>query len=387
MNTPPLHCHADPGSERIAFVHIGGPKTGSTTIQKALSTHPLPAHHYIQTGNSNHSRMLSLLFGRGNDQMAPYFRRRGWGSAQLETQRKDWLADLSHELETSDQDVIFSAEALCTPMFDEASLEAFRSFLAPHVHTIQVIGYVRSPVSYSQSSFQQRLKGLTPVSLDLSPVRYIKRFQKFDTVFGRENVTLCHYDRGSLARMDGVDGAGGGDVVVDIARKLGVDLVDYRLSESNTSLSLTAVALLYARRKFGREIKPYPEYDADTRALLRALGKLRGGKLVFSPALLAPMLKASARDIAWMEERLGVAINDAPEGPTRDRTGDAQVIASEDDLLAVAQAAEAQLQTVLIEELLHREGGGEREGERARAKGAQKAAHLTDLLRQAVSGR
>ncbi len=342
---------------RTAILHIGGPKTGSATIQKVLSAQPLPEHHYIKTGNANHSPLLALLFGRGNNQSAPYFRRRGWGPERLAAQRRDWQAELSAEMEGTGKHLILSAEIFCAPVFDDASLRALKAFLAPHVRDIRVIGYVRSPVSYCQSSFQQRLKGVNPVSLELAPVHYKKRFQKFDTVFGRENVTLRHYDRNTLAD---------GDVVVDFAQRLGVDLVDYTRTETNTSLSLEAVALLYARQKFGRRIKPYPRYDADTDAFLRILRKLEPGRLSFGPAILEPMLEKCAPDIDWMEQRLGVTIRDYPD------TG-GRVISSEQDLLAVAAKAQERLQVVLIEEILQG------------AKGARATAVLADLLRRTVS--
>ena len=365
---------ARPISQRTAFLHIGGSKTGSATIQKVMFDQPLPDHHYVRTGTvdrydpgdvtPNHSPFLSLLFGRGNNRVAPYFRRRGWTPVQLKTQRKAWLAELTREIEDSDKDLIFSAERLCSPSFDEASLTAFRTFLETHVGTIRVIGYVRSPVSYCQSSFQQRLKGVDPVSLELSPIRYIKRFQKFDTVFGRANVTLCHYNRSTLSD---------GDVVVDFARHLGVSLVDYTRTEINTSLSLEAVAVLYAGQHFGRKIRPSSRYDADTRALLQALRKLDRGKLAFGPAILEPMLKKCAHDIDWMETRLGVVIRDAPE------TG-AQVISSENDLLAVAANAQTRLEAVLTGEILG-------QGQEERRGGAQNVARLMDVLRETVSER
>lgn len=49
-------------SGRTAFIHIGGAKTGSDSIQKTLKYQNLPEHHFIQGDSAYHSSLLSLLF-------------------------------------------------------------------------------------------------------------------------------------------------------------------------------------------------------------------------------------------------------------------------------------------------------------------------------------
>ena len=60
---------------------------------------------------------------------------------------------------------------------------------------MRVIGYVRPPVAFKTSLFQQRVKhGLGAFNIDGIRPKYRKRFRKFDTVFGTGNVTLRKFD-------------------------------------------------------------------------------------------------------------------------------------------------------------------------------------------------
>lgn len=345
--------------DRTAFLHIGGPKTGSTAIQKALMGRKFADHHYIGVSSANHSPLLSLLFARDPAKSAPFFRRQGWDRAEMDRQKADWRAGLEQELAGTGKDPVFSAEIFCAPIFDKASLIDLRAFLQRYVSRIQVIGYVRSPVSHLQSAFQQRLKGDRPVSLDLAPVHYRKRFEKFEQVFGRENVQLAHYDRTTLE---------GGDVVLDFASRAGIELEGYERVETNTTLSLQAISVLYAQKKLGKRFTSYPGFDRDTIAFLQALGGLGDDRLRFGARLLEPVLDKGRADSDWIEERLGVTIVDAPD------EGDG-VISCEQDLLDVADRTFARLGEVLIGEII----GG--------AEGPVAVARLAEALRGVVSAR
>ena len=344
---------------RTAIIHIGGPKTGSTSIQKVMKHQALENHHYIQVGPTSHSLLLSLIFWHDKKKRAPFVRREGWTRKQMDQKRAEWLTQLEQEIEATDKHIIFSSEALWGPTYDDQALTALRDFLARHVTDFRIIGYIRSPVSYLQSLFEQRQRSDRKGNMKLDPIYYRARFEKFDRVFGRDNVDFIHYDRDKMV---------GRDVVLDFAHRIGVELHGYDGAEKNTALSLQATSVRYAQKKLGRDIPPYKNHGRDTRALLRALGKLGRDRVRFGADLIDPVLAKCQDDIDWMERRLGQPIRDAP-------VRDARVISSEADLLTEAAGQIEDLKALLIETIVRD------------ATGARAVARLADALRDAVSAR
>lgn len=347
---------------RTAILHVGMGKTGSTSIQYSLDAADLPLHHYVRTGGSNHSDVFIALFGPDNHRRNLFQIREGRSDAALREQQTEWRRALKAELrDTRKPAVIFSAEALAMPNADAGAVAALRDILAPHFDRFQVIGYVRPPISYLQSSFQQRVKCGEWSRLTLTPLAYRSRFEKFDRLFGRENVTLVKFDRATLA---------GGDVVLDFTRRIGVALRPDQVISRNETLSLEVMALLFARNCHCPSHMGHPEYSADILRLLDALAGIGTRRLRFSPALVQPHLDAAAEDLDWIEDRLGVPLRDLPE------TG-SDVVGSAEDLLAVAAG---QIGAVLA--LLPQDA---RAALHTIDDPVIRAARATDLLRTALS--
>jgi hypothetical protein len=99
-------------------------------------------------------------------------------------------------------------------------------------------------------------------------------------------------------------------VVQDFATHLGATLEDGDVQRVNESISMQALALLYAYRKYGEGYGVGRQAVSENNALIRKLAELKGHKLRFSPDLVRPVLKANRADIAWMEERLGRPFNE-----------------------------------------------------------------------------
>jgi len=96
----------------------------------------------------------------------------------------------------------------------EKGLIAMAEYLREHSgEDVRVIAYVRPPRSFMSSWFQQKSRGtirnfmIDPDARRWQTVpnaywpRYRVRFEKFDTIFGRENVTLKPFQR---ERLEGV---------------------------------------------------------------------------------------------------------------------------------------------------------------------------------------
>ena len=68
----------------------------------------------------------------------------------------------------------------------------------------RVVAYVKRPISFMQSAFQQRIKTnlrRLDVASGLWP-KYRDRLEKMDEIFGRENVDLHVFDSSTLIKGD-----------------------------------------------------------------------------------------------------------------------------------------------------------------------------------------
>jgi len=95
-----------------------------------------------------------------------------------------------------------------------------------------------------QSMFQEGVRnGRAVFNPRLLWPRYRHRIGRLDRIFGRENVTLRKFDPKTLKN---------GSVVDDLAEFAGIALPPGSAGNTNKSLSLEALALLFVQRKFGR---------------------------------------------------------------------------------------------------------------------------------------
>ncbi len=317
------------------ILHAGMNKTGSSSIQQTFANQRFPEVDYVNWRSHNHSGMVSLLFESAPENSFN-FRDKGRDRAYLLAERDEWTKKLAAQLEAGkDRCFLLSAELISSPLSD--AVPTMADFFARFTDDIRVIAYVRPPISFMQSAFQQRVRGgqaqkLRPAGLWPD---YRKRFEKLDTAFGRERVTLKKFTPDAL--LDG-------DVVHDFAREIGVTLDPTTAVRTNVAVSLEALALLFAQRKLGdgyvRGIKGAAKGN---RRFLAALENVGTQKFAFAPSLTAPTVKRFRDDLQWMEARLGEPLLDTP------RTGTVRQIASEEDLLAVAEENQDKVEKLLID--------------------------------------
>lgn len=306
-----------------AVVHIGMHKTGSSSIQAAYSGDQLGNVVYLDLPSANHSGFPFALLSKYPHRRARYIRD-GYDKQEIARRqaecRSEFVRKMSDVFNCCEK-VIISGEVLSPPrQIGQEEIEYLKEILGKYCKRVRIIGYVRPPVSFMQSAFQQRLKaGARGLDVGALYPHYRARFEKFDKVFGRQNVELVPFHRDALH---------GGDVVKDFGYRIGVEVGDSRRIQANQSLSLEATALLFVARQFGPKgsYKGFARDESERITLLSRIGKER---LAFAPSLVAPILDKNRNDIEWMTQRLGTSIVDAP--PTSGRT-----IASEADLIEIA---------------------------------------------------
>jgi hypothetical protein len=294
-------------------LHIGMHKTGTTSIQAAFFRNTtLQGAHYAALGKSNASVPLQALFLEDASRR-PQFVMRGKGPAQIAADRKLYEQRLDAALGHEHPTVLISGEGLATA-FSVADLEALRDRLLQQRSSVQVVAYVRDAQGYMESAFQQRLReGRAKSELASCRPRYRERFEKFDQVFGRDNVSLWKFDPATFAQRC---------VVRDFCQRMGLTIDESTIVRANEGYSAEAASLYYLYRRFADTGELGPGVLRGNQVLSQVLAGWGQRKLRFSPQSLAPLLAKQAADIAWMEARLGESVSAPRQSGADDMAGE-----------------------------------------------------------------
>ena len=287
------------------ILHVGMPKTGSTSIQDSLF-HGLsdPGFRYLCHDGSSGLILMNAIF-RHEENNAYFYQKRGW-SARYATLQRITLKD---ELE---QALAAAAHGQCKPILSAESiwawtmeeLQGLQQFLAQHGYTARVVAYLRLPKPWLESWFQQTIKKgncrfqVYPKHLHLN---YSNRIQNLETVFGSERLEISTYDARSFP-----DGC----VVQDFYQRLGIAYKPAQIKRSNDSLKLPALQFLYTYHKFsGKVFKGRHALEQNER-LIHQLSDLEGPPLRLHSSLIEPYREEFERQRAWVEQRLGTPFSE-----------------------------------------------------------------------------
>lgn len=314
-------------------IHIGMPKTGSSSIQETLFAKGGHGDfRYAALGVANQGGKLRSYFSAD-----PYawsgHRAAGRRSEQVKAFNEAVGREVSAVKDQGGQQVI-SGEDLYH--LNEEALTRLHDAFREAFDRVDILGYVRPPGSFMASAFVQYVKNHGQASLDISKLwpRYRRKLEKFDRVFGREHVTLRPFAAETLAD---------GDVVQDFCHFLGAPINPAEIRRVNESLSLEATAALFVYRREGPCYQPYPGKAADNNRLVEMLASFGERKLRFADSLVAPVMEREAADLEWIESRLGQPLRDA--GST-----DADAITCEQALFDVAEESQEALAAFVREQ-------------------------------------
>lgn len=287
------------------IIHAGMHKTGSSSIQDTFCAHTPDGFAYAPWRIANHAGLLTLFAEPAPEKSRPFVNAKDPAKA-VATAQAEWLPQLREMCcaPGPHHTVIFSAERVFPmPPLVKRNLHAFFDEMCDEIH---VITYIRPPASKAASSIQQVLKGFDiDVQLANRWPKYRKRIEALDQAFGRENVELILFKRDVLKD---------GDVVVDFAHRIGADLKPSDIINSNESMSLEAMAFLYAQRRFGDGMaKGEVGHRPRNEALVAKIMSLGTRRVTFSPEYLAKMTAEHREDVEWMEERLGASLAETPD--------------------------------------------------------------------------
>ena len=163
-------------------------------------------------------------------------------------------------LETNKSIFLMSAEDSSQLSISRKELLLFKNNIDDLIDDFHIIAYVRPPMSWMISAYQQRVVSGTEFELDIFKLypRFKERLAKFELVFGKSNVSYNCFSRKSLYK---------GDVVADFINKLELDNdIDNKASKENTSIGLNKLSLLIFYRKFLTD-KEQPIYQTKRKSI------------------------------------------------------------------------------------------------------------------------
>ena len=167
-----------------------------------------------------------------------------------------------------------------------------KHYLEQFFDEIVIYAYVREPIGYIVSSFQQQLQ-VRHVFFDpkLHYPNYRNKFLKFERVFGGVNYRL--FERSSLKN---------GSVVSDFLEWINLDSREDSDLRANITLSMLATKFLY---HFQREAEGQ-QFDPKKNAkLLAVMRTLPGERLRLKRGDVERIRQLRQDDVAWMNNRFG----------------------------------------------------------------------------------
>ena len=316
--------------KKECIVHIGMQKTGSSSIQRTLQERlESETFFYLDLALPNHSIPLVSLF-RSN-KMLNFHKKLNRTVDDIVKYNQSIKDSLIKNIQTSKYPImIISGETI--PSLSKSELEEFRDFFSFYFEKITIISYVRTPKSYIESLFQQRVKGgIGKFNIEKYYPYYRNGFEKFDLVFGSKNVRLFKFDPKSFPN---------GNVVMDFCNRLGINMKVEETIRVNDSLSKEAISLLYIYRKYGSGYGVGANIVQIHNKMINRIANIGKTKIKFSPTLINHILEKNKDDILWMEKRLGTKLIENIHAGEND-------IENEEDLLLVNEETVSELKDII----------------------------------------
>lgn len=309
-----------------AILHIGMPKTGTSSIQNTFAAADMDNVTYFRWPHPNHGSLVASIC---RDDSHPYVGR--FEPEELDRILEKALQDTVETASAAGADTtLISAERFYN--IRPQQLAMIKAYLDTAVSEYRIIMYLREPVSFIASAFQQNVKTVqSRLNLTSTKPHYRKTIEMFDAAFGTDTMEFALFDRKSLFQ---------GDVVQDFAQRIGVEIAPEQIRHANESLSAEALALIYYLRQNA------PELNSDRPRLGRLvanLSSMKGRKFALDPALTDPIVEGLAEDLRWLETRTGIRF---PEFRAGD---DSVVISSEQDLIDLAESARDAVRQLVID--------------------------------------
>ena len=279
---------------RQVILHIGMPKTGTTSIQNSLYNIDRDGFRTVGFAERNHSAPMRTIFSE-NRLNYHGWKNRGYTDNQIIEKKAEYENILEEELR--DESVgcfLISGEGM-SGLNESEQLNLCEFFTARNLK-VRVIYVVRDPISFAASANQQHAK-IGSKALKIINPGYKRRISGFIKGCGYENISIFKYE----------------DLIEKGLIKSFSEIIGIELEEKgrlNESLTAEGLALLYALNNIktatlGSKIN----FDARlciVNAIRDFFSKPNGfKKLNLSKFQL--MNEAVAKDLVWLEKKFGIS--------------------------------------------------------------------------------
>ena len=216
------------------IIHIGAHKTGSSAIQHAFHGFDDGESFYANLGEANHSNILFAAFA-DNPHETHYLLSAGASRDEISALGEKGRNLLKENLARQDRKkVIFSGEDLSR--LGRGGAKRLIDIVRDYSDDILVVCYLRDPLSFAASGFQQSVKaGMTKLPGIFSP-QYKTRIMAFAAVVGRDRMVVRDFQ--ATPRNEG-------GVVTDFANICHLKIPTKKIAHSNRSISAGELKLLY----------------------------------------------------------------------------------------------------------------------------------------------
>lgn len=312
------------------YIHIGMHKTGSSSIQETFCGERLKSVKikYFPILGPNHGVGFKKLFPNiGSNEELKKLEFKSYLPILKENIYMNLIYKTAKELEN--ENIFFSGE--------DFSNTTYVVDLVNHIfpnHEIEVICYVRNPIDFASSGFQQRVKGpgVHSFNQEINFNNLIPDYrEKFEPYVKNNKISKLHikeYKRTNLL---------GGDVIDDIAKIMKLESSEYNKVISNESADGIVIAYTFL-------LKSSEIYKAATKVLnnklvsktnekfLETFESNKSPKIILCGKKLNEALKEKKDSIKWIEDYLCTKFQDKVN-----QDKDAFYINDENDIFVLAK--------------------------------------------------
>ncbi len=282
------------------ILHIGQPKTGTTTLQKTLQASRSALINdgilYPNTGkNPNHIVILPHLTGDSTAGQTPASNPQKFDPLKVMKLSNEKWSDLTESVNILNPNtIIISSEQLFRTRKNKAR-ESLKNHLKSISSEIIITAYLREPASSALSRAQQLLKSQPNFNLPHKDCfrRILEPYVKSDLGI----VSTRIFDRKNLEK---------GDIVADFCTHYIPDFDQSRLSyctETNTTMSAEAMALM---QELNRKERTHPSI----KALKKTIGSIDKKIEGFSRPQLHDHVRLAIQnrctDLDWLKDQFGI---------------------------------------------------------------------------------
>jgi hypothetical protein len=309
---------------KTCFLHIGPPKTGSTSVQQTLwKNRELLAKssiHYPEL-EKNHRFLVSCFMNE--PQKFDYNKLLKRTDEEIVRVNFEKLKQFKNESDTTDcRTLILSSEHLVLLKVEE--IMKLKQYLFEICEDVKILIYLRHPISSVGSFIQESIKN---GNRHLSEMRQKPPFSRFghlipkwEECFGTESVVLREMHSNSLINKDLID---------DFLNIIGYsgDSSKIKRVKANESLSAPAVLIADALTLIA------PKFSAD-RKNSNYLSEIKGPKYIPDQEILNKTMELAKPHLEYLEQKWGISLHDVGyENKQEDNVFNAETIKSIAEIL------------------------------------------------------